>query len=97
MPDHDSYSAIMCFESGQEKRPMQVIVPLSSSAHHVELNVNSEPNAKYALMGLVKEISTNYTIPPEVSTVDFKADYKGLNFLLIYKPNFLLNCLEAIK
>ena len=43
---------------------MQVIVPLASSAHHVELNVNLETNAKYALMGLVKEISTNYVITP---------------------------------
>ncbi|XWS42080.1 hypothetical protein CRYUN_Cryun17cG0138200 [Craigia yunnanensis] len=60
----------------QDKRPMQVIVPLASSAHHVELNVNLETNAKYALMGLVKEISTNYTITPEVSTANFKADYK---------------------
>ncbi|XVF59658.1 hypothetical protein PTKIN_Ptkin07bG0293400 [Pterospermum kingtungense] len=60
----------------QEKRPMQVSVPLASSAYHVELNVNLETNAKYALMGLVKEISTNYTITPEVSTADFKADYK---------------------
>ncbi|XVF62058.1 hypothetical protein PTKIN_Ptkin08bG0186600 [Pterospermum kingtungense] len=60
----------------QEKRAMQVIVPLASSAYHVELNVKLEKNAKYALMGLVKEISTNYTIPPEVSTADFKADYK---------------------
>lgn len=60
---------------------MQVIVPLASSAHHVELNVNLETNARYALMGLVKEISTNYTITPEVSTADFKADYKGLIFV----------------
>ncbi|XWS45444.1 hypothetical protein CRYUN_Cryun15aG0137400 [Craigia yunnanensis] len=62
----------------QEKRPMQVIVPLASSAHHVELNVNLETNAKYALMGLVKEISTNYAITPEVSTANFKADYTVL-------------------
>ncbi|XVE82595.1 hypothetical protein DITRI_Ditri16bG0018200 [Diplodiscus trichospermus] len=60
----------------QEKRPMQVIVPLSSSAHHVELNVSLETNAKFALMGLVKEISTNYAITPEVSIANFKADYK---------------------
>ncbi|XWS29280.1 hypothetical protein CRYUN_Cryun24cG0014800 [Craigia yunnanensis] len=60
----------------QEKRPMQVLVPLASSAHHVELNVNLETNVKYALMGLVKEISTNYTITPEVSTANFKANYK---------------------
>ncbi|XVF15785.1 hypothetical protein REPUB_Repub09cG0186500 [Reevesia pubescens] len=60
----------------QEKSATQVIVPLASSAHHVELNVNLETNATYALMGLVKEISTNYTVTPEVSTVNFKADFK---------------------
>ncbi|XP_022741261.1 uncharacterized protein LOC111292901 [Durio zibethinus] len=62
--------------SWNEKRPMQVIVPLASSTHHVELNVNLETNARYALMGLVKEISTNYTITPETSTANLKADYK---------------------
>lgn len=46
---------------------MQAIVPLVSSAHHVELNVNLG-NAKYALMGLVKEISSYYAITPETST-----------------------------
>ncbi|XP_022773996.1 uncharacterized protein LOC111316243 [Durio zibethinus] len=61
---------------GNDIRPTQVTVPLAWSAHHVELNVNLETNAKYALMGLVKEISTNYTVTPEVSTADFKTDYK---------------------
>ncbi|TYH94890.1 hypothetical protein ES332_A12G070000v1 [Gossypium tomentosum] len=59
----------------QEKRPMQVIVPLVSSAHHVELNVNLG-NAKYALMGLVKEISSYYAITPETSTASFKTNHK---------------------
>ncbi|XP_039020992.1 uncharacterized protein LOC120153033 [Hibiscus syriacus] len=59
-----------------EKRPMQVLVPLASSAHHFELNVNLETNAKYALMGLVKEISTDYAVTPEISTAIFKANYK---------------------
>ena len=43
----------------------------------MELNVNSEPNAKFALMGLVKEISNEYAITPEVSNMNFKSDYKG--------------------
>ncbi|GMI68157.1 hypothetical protein HRI_000485000 [Hibiscus trionum] len=62
----------------QEKRAMQVIVPIASSAHHVELNVTKEPNVKYVLMGLVKEISTNYTTTPEVSNDNFKTNYKVL-------------------
>ncbi|KAL4645161.1 hypothetical protein ACB092_02G216300 [Castanea dentata] len=60
----------------QERRPMQVVVPLTSSPHHVELNVNLEANAKYALMGLVKEISSEFAVIPEVSNVNFKAKYK---------------------
>ncbi|KAK6922699.1 hypothetical protein RJ641_011003 [Dillenia turbinata] len=59
-----------------DQRPKQVIIPLAFSAHHVELNVNSEPNARYALMALVKEISSNYAVTPEVSTANFKPDYK---------------------
>lgn len=62
----------------QEKRPMQVVVPLTSSAHHVELNVNLEPYARHALMAIVKQIRSNCEITPEVSNVDFKADYKVL-------------------
>ncbi|KDO70960.1 hypothetical protein CISIN_1g036742mg [Citrus sinensis] len=50
-----------------EKWPTQVLVPVASSAHHVELNVNLQANAKYALMGLVKEIRDNLAITPEVS------------------------------
>ncbi|KAK6924378.1 hypothetical protein RJ641_010578 [Dillenia turbinata] len=60
----------------QDERPMQVVVPLAFSAHHVELNVSSEPNARYALMALVKEISSNHAVTPEVSTANFKPDYK---------------------
>ncbi|KAK8304761.1 hypothetical protein V6Z12_D03G014700 [Gossypium hirsutum] len=62
----------------QEKKPKQVHVSIASSAHHVELNVNLETNAKYALMGLVKEISTNFTTIPEVSNDYFKINFKVL-------------------
>ncbi|XP_057449361.1 uncharacterized protein LOC130740700 isoform X2 [Lotus japonicus] len=60
----------------QDKRTMKVSVPVTSSSHHMELNVNSEPNVKYALMGLIKEISNIYAIAPEVSNMNFKSDYK---------------------
>lgn len=43
----------------------------------MELNVNMEPNAKYALIGLVKEISDEFAVTPEVSNMNFKSDYKG--------------------
>ncbi|XP_028774652.1 uncharacterized protein LOC114731608 [Neltuma alba] len=61
-----------------DRRPVKITVPITSSPHHMELNVNSEPNAKYALMGLVKEISTEHAITPEVSNFNFKSDYKVL-------------------
>lgn len=57
---------------------MQVVVPVSSSSHHVELNVYIEPMAAYALTALVKEISSKYTVTPEISTAAMKPDYKGL-------------------
>ncbi|CAK7339596.1 unnamed protein product [Dovyalis caffra] len=62
----------------EQRAAAQVAVPITSSAHHVEINVNSEPNAKYALMGLVKEISKTYAIIPEVSHVNLNPDYKVL-------------------
>lgn len=58
---------------------MQISVPVTSSAHHVELNLKSESkNARYALMALVKEITSDHALAPEVSDVSLKADYKGL-------------------
>ncbi|XP_050229049.1 uncharacterized protein LOC126678194 isoform X2 [Mercurialis annua] len=62
----------------QEERGRQIGIPISSSAHHVELNVKKEPNAKLALMSLVKEISNTYALSPEVSNVKFNPDYKVL-------------------
>ncbi|XP_075491705.1 replication factor C subunit 3-like isoform X2 [Primulina tabacum] len=61
-----------------ESRPMQVVVPVSSSSHHVELNVYIEPKAAYALTALVKEISSKYTVTPEISTAAMKPEYKVL-------------------
>ncbi|KAK9990366.1 hypothetical protein SO802_025351 [Lithocarpus litseifolius] len=69
-------SATAHFTYQQERKRMQVVVPLTSSPHHVELNVNLEANAKYALLGLVKEITSEFAVIPEVSNVNFKAKYK---------------------
>ncbi|CAI9110805.1 OLC1v1010892C1 [Oldenlandia corymbosa var. corymbosa] len=60
----------------QETTPMEVVVPVTSSPHHVELNVSSEQNATYALMALVKQISADYAVIREISTVNAKAEYK---------------------
>ncbi|KAG2720100.1 hypothetical protein I3760_02G020300 [Carya illinoinensis] len=66
---------LRCFQI-QERRPVQVLVPLTFSTHHVELNVNLEANAKHALIGIVKEISSQYAVPPEVGNVNFRPEYK---------------------
>ncbi|KAK1321339.1 hypothetical protein QJS10_CPA03g00324 [Acorus calamus] len=61
----------------QEARPIQVVVPLTSSPHHVELNLKSgTKTARYALMGIIKEIAANRAAIPEISDASFKADYK---------------------
>lgn len=66
-----------CQQEQREAAAAQVAVPITSSAHHFELNVNAEPNARYALMGLVREISNTFAITPDVSNVNLKPDYKG--------------------
>ncbi|XP_069150504.1 replication factor C subunit 3-like [Solanum lycopersicum] len=60
----------------KETRPLQVVVPVSSSPHHIELNVQLEPNARYVIMALVKQITSEYALTPEISRVNKKADYK---------------------
>nr|TKS00204.1 hypothetical protein D5086_0000184170 [Populus alba] len=64
------------FQVQEQRAAAQVAISIASSAHHVEISVNSEPNAKYALMGLVKEISNTYSINLEVNEANFKPDYK---------------------
>ncbi|KAL8250835.1 hypothetical protein R6Q59_034528 [Mikania micrantha] len=59
----------------QEARLSQVAVPVTSSPHHVELNVHLEVNARYALMALVKQIICDHAASPEISTVNLKPDY----------------------
>ncbi|KAG6403406.1 hypothetical protein SASPL_135626 [Salvia splendens] len=61
-----------------ESRPIQVVVPVSSSPHHVELNVYTESKAAYALTALVKQISSEYAVIPEISVAPNKAHYKVL-------------------
>ncbi|ESW28966.1 hypothetical protein PHAVU_002G032800 [Phaseolus vulgaris] len=69
----------------QDQRLKKVSVPITSSPHHMELDVNSEPNAKYALMGLIKEISNIYAIAPEVSNINFKSDFKVMVLYEVHK------------
>ncbi|KAK7406730.1 hypothetical protein VNO78_08360 [Psophocarpus tetragonolobus] len=69
----------------QDQRLKKASVPITSSSHHMELDVNSEPNAKYALMGLIKEISNIYAIAPEVSNMNFKLDFKVIVLYEVHK------------
>ena len=76
---------LYCFEANcatsiiwQENRLIQVVVPVASSAHHLELNVRLEANAKYALMGLVREITKDNAVTPETSNANLRTNYKGL-------------------
>ncbi|TKY70413.1 Replication factor C subunit 3 [Spatholobus suberectus] len=68
-----------------DQRLKKVSVPITSSSHHMELDVNSEPNAKYALMGLIKEINNIYAIAPEVSNINLKSDYKVIVLYEVHK------------
>ncbi|XP_047169230.1 replication factor C subunit 5-like [Vigna umbellata] len=69
----------------QDQSLKKVSVPITSSPHHMELDVNSEPNDKYALMGLIKEISNIYAIAPEVSNINFKSDFKVIVLYDVHK------------
>lgn len=70
---------------------MQVVVPVSSSPHHMELNVFQESKAAYALTALVKLISSEYAVTPEISVAPTNSDYKGPLSIIIYSdhPHFL--------
>ncbi|XP_022963157.1 uncharacterized protein LOC111463451 [Cucurbita moschata] len=69
----------------QERKLTQVFVPLTSSAHHVELNLSSEANAKYALLGLAKEIGSEYSINVEARNLNPKASFKVVILLDVDK------------
>lgn len=60
----------------------------------MELNLSSEANAKYALLGLAKEIGSEYSINMEARNVNPKANFKGPTsndnygtMLQTHKPN----------
>ncbi|KAI3959037.1 hypothetical protein MKX01_023713 [Papaver californicum] len=76
---------LRCF-SVQEKGPMQIVVPLISSPHHAELYLKSETtNVRFALMTLVKEMTSNHAMPSEVSNTTCWADYKVIVFYEVEK------------
>ncbi|CAN6563187.1 unnamed protein product [Malus baccata var. baccata] len=80
----------------QEQRTMQLVVPLTSSPHHVELNVQLEPNARYALMGLVREINNDNELAPEVSSINFKANHKVMVLYGVDKAEHIQHLIKWI-
>ncbi|KAK1433299.1 hypothetical protein QVD17_10209 [Tagetes erecta] len=71
----------------QETRLTQVAVPVTSSPHHLELNVHLETNARYALMAAVKQISSDHAVTFEISTVNLKPDYTVMVLFDVDKAN----------
>ncbi|XP_076960666.1 uncharacterized protein LOC143637098 isoform X2 [Bidens hawaiensis] len=59
----------------QETRLTQVAVPVTSSPHHIELNMHLEANARYALMASVKQIGSDHAVTTETSIANSKPDY----------------------
>ncbi|CAL9114445.1 unnamed protein product, partial [Musa acuminata var. zebrina] len=84
----DSASKTEAFDiliSPQGSSPMQIVVPLTSSAYHLELNLKSlAKNARHALMAIVKEITENYVDTSEFSDASFKTDFK---VIVLYEVN----------
>ncbi|CAO1939662.1 unnamed protein product [Urochloa humidicola] len=59
--------------NGQGSASVPILVPMSSSNHHVELNVRSQSkNARYALMTLANEMSDKRKITEVVTRKSFK-------------------------
>ncbi|KAF6162051.1 hypothetical protein GIB67_002640 [Kingdonia uniflora] len=75
-PAWDISHELRCFQI-IERGQMQVVIPVTSSAHHVELNLKLEPNnARYVLMTIVKELTRDHRLTPDVSVASMGTDYK---------------------
>ncbi|XP_048431350.1 uncharacterized protein LOC103932804 [Pyrus x bretschneideri] len=82
--------------SWEEQGTTQLVVPLTSSPHHVELNVQLEPNARYALMGLVREINNDNELAPEVSSINLKANHKVMVLYGVDKAEHIQHLIKWI-
>ncbi|MFS7973233.1 putative P-loop containing nucleoside triphosphate hydrolase [Helianthus anomalus] len=83
-----------------ETRLTQVAVPVTSSSHHVELNVHLEANAKYVLMASVKQTSSSdNAVTTEISTANLKPDYTGtllLTLILNKRSSFIFEFRDPV-
>ncbi|XP_020522961.1 uncharacterized protein LOC18422538 isoform X2 [Amborella trichopoda] len=61
----------------EELKSGHVIHAVTSSLHHLELNLNKEPkNGRYILMSLIKELINTDAPPPEDSDISLRPDFK---------------------
>jgi len=74
----------------QGSASVPILVPVSSSNHHVELNMRSQSkNARYALMTLANEMSDKRKITEPVVRKNFKGIH-ALEFFNIVPLNAIL-------
>jgi hypothetical protein len=67
-------------------------VPLSSSGHHVELNVKSQSNnARYALMTLANEMASNRKTTEPAGRKNFKGYIHTQIFCDCYSTGYLVH------
>ena len=75
----------------QGSASVPILVPVSSSNHHVELNMRSQSkNARYALMTLANEMSDKRKITEPVARKNFKGIVHALEFFNIVPLNDIL-------
>ncbi|XP_072999614.1 uncharacterized protein [Typha latifolia] len=61
----------------KEAKHVQIVAPITSSPHHVEVNLKSQlKNARYTLIALAREIAGNHAEAPEISDPSFRMDFK---------------------
>ena len=75
----------------QGSASVPILVPVSSSNHHVELNMRFQSkNARYALITLANEMSDKRKITEPVARKNFKGIVHALEFFNIVPLNDIL-------
>ena len=75
----------------QGSASVPILVPVSSSNHHVELNMRFQSkNARYALITLANEMSDKRKITEPVARKNFKGIVHALEFFNIVPLNAIL-------
>lgn len=78
----------------QENPSLEIVLPVTSSPHHIELNLKYQSkNAKYALMALVKDIVGYHTVISEVSETSLKEDFK---VIILYDVDKVVDSIQNL-